>query len=123
MRKNSMNRIGLFTVVFMLMLVTVVYAIAVDIGSTIQVNNAPLNSMLNLQCGTSPGVYTVTKQFEMDKRNKNYTFTLNQVIPNTGTWYCKANFSNDFGSGPTTNEFNLVVSGTAFPVPSFTINP
>ena len=40
-------------------------AVTVFITSTIQVNNAPANSVLNVRCGTQSGIYTITKQFYM----------------------------------------------------------
>jgi hypothetical protein len=99
-----------------------VYAVAVSLSSVVNVTNAPAGSVLNVSCGTSTGVYTITKQFNMGPGGTQ-PIVVGNVIPVAGNWFCISNFTNIYGVGPNSTEFNLTVSAPSFVAPTFTVVP
>lgn len=98
------------------------YAVSVSLSSVVNITNAPAQSTLNVQCGTSTGVYTIARQFNMGGGGTQ-SIVVGNVIPNAGNWFCILNYINIYGTGPNTSEFNLTVSAPSFVVPTVSVVP
>lgn len=99
-----------------------VHAVSVSLSSVVNITNAPPNSILNIQCGVSTGVYTISRQFNMGGGGVQ-PIVVGNVIPNAGNWFCVLNYINIYGTGPNTSEFNLTVSSPSFVAPTVSVVP
>lgn len=99
-----------------------VHAVSVSLSSVVNITNAPAQSTLNIQCGTSTGIYTIARQFNMGAGGTQ-SIIVGNVIPNAGNWFCILNYINIYGTGPNTSEFNLTVSAPTFVTPTVSVVP
>lgn len=118
-----MKKYIIYVIISICLLIPVyAHAVTVSLSSVVNITNAPSGSILNVQCGTSTGVYIVSRQFNMGGGGVQ-SIVVGNVIPNAGNWFCILNYINIYGTGPNTSEFNLTVSAPSFVVPTVSVVP
>lgn len=98
------------------------YAVIVSIDSSIEVQNPPLKSKWKTECGTSAGVYTEIKQFNMVEGVINRIY-VSDIFPSTGNWFCRTSFVQIYVQGPFSAEIPVTVTVPVLSVPQLVIIP
>jgi hypothetical protein len=115
-----MKRVVL-SMVLLLSMVLPTYAVTVSIDSSIEVTNAPANSKWQVECGTSTGVYILTRQFTMVSGNN--IVPVSSIFLSGGNWFCRTNFVQPYGQGPYSTELPVTITVPSLVAPALTVIP
>jgi len=104
--------------------VTSAYAVTVSIDSSVQVTNAPtsIGSKWQVECGTSTGVYTSTRQFNIGGPGT-MTVPISAIFNGAGNFFCRTVFVQPYGQGPYSGEITVTVTVPTLSVPALTVIP
>ena len=98
-----------------------VYAVTVSLSSSIQVNNAPTNSQLKVECGPSTGVYTTfTKLIPIDSAG---IIPVVNIFDSAGNFFCRTSFIVQYGQGSFSAEIPVTITAVVPAAPSLTVIP